>query len=211
MSASDRENSIPCGAAISSCARQFPILAALILAVALGCLTSASAGQKEKPQKGNKGDSLETGLSIPVPDTQAVDLVVSQMLGAWQVGDVEMLHKSYADDVMVVSAAFEPPLQGWQNYAKAYQAQLGRSRGVLDRSNSYIKVDGTQAWVTYQWQYSGQVDGVPIKALGHTTLILQKRSGTWLIVLNHTSGLPGAAQPAPQPTAASDALSKTIH
>jgi ketosteroid isomerase-like protein len=70
----------------------------------------------------------------------------------------------------------------------------------MDRSNSYIKVSGDTAWVSYQWQFFGQVDGNPTNAFGHTTLVLQKRAGSWLIVLNHTSGVP--ATPAAAPAAA---------
>jgi len=49
---------------------------------------------------------------------------------------------------------------------------------------------GDTAWVTYQWQFVGNVDGKATQALGHTTLVLQKRAGNWLIVLNHTSAIP---------------------
>jgi ketosteroid isomerase-like protein len=124
--------------------------------------------------------------------------MVSQMLGAWQVGDVEMLHSHYADDVLVVSGMWEPPLQGWQNYLRAYQSQRARTQGIrLDRSNTFIKVQGDTAWCTFQWDFFGQVDGSPSNAAGHTTLVLQKRAGKWLIVLNHTSVAPLPQRPVP--------------
>jgi uncharacterized protein (TIGR02246 family) len=167
--------------------------AAMTLTVAL--LAGNSAAQDKKSKKEPESDGIVS--PVPLPDDQAVDLVVSQMLGAWQVGDVEMLHKYYADDVMMVSAAWEPPLVGWQNFARAYQAQYARSSGgLLDRTNSYIKVLGDSAWVTYQWRYTGQMNGNPTQAVGHTTLFLQKRAGSWLIVLNHTSNVPVAGAPA---------------
>jgi ketosteroid isomerase-like protein len=119
------------------------------------------------------------------------------MLGAWQIGDADMLHDYYADDVLVVSGTWEPPLQGWQNYLRAYQAQRARTEGIrLDRTNTFIKVQGDTAWCTYQWDFSGQVDGMPLDATGHTTLVLQKRAGKWLIVLNHTSAAPLPPRPA---------------
>ncbi len=80
----------------------------LALATALlGCvplLAGGPAAQKQN-QKDKKQDSDASAITspIPPPDGQAIDTVVSQMLGAWQVGDVEMLHKYYADDVTVVS------------------------------------------------------------------------------------------------------------
>jgi ketosteroid isomerase-like protein len=177
---------------------EWTLLLALATAL-LGCLSllaSGSAAQKQN-QKDKKQDSDANAIvsPIPPPDGQAIDNVVSQMLGAWQVGDVELMHKTYADDVTVVSGAWEPPLMGWANYARAYQAQRARTQGDrLERSNSYTKVAGNMAWCTYQWRYTGQVDGVPATAFGHTTLVLEKRAGTWLIVLNHTSVVPVSTQ-----------------
>jgi uncharacterized protein (TIGR02246 family) len=171
------------------------VAATLALAV-LGPAAPAAPGAQN--QKNNKEPEV-SGLAslMPLPDGQAIELMVSQMLGAWQIGDTEMLRSHYADDVLVVSGMWEPPLQGFQNYLRAYQAQRARTQGVrLDRSNTYIKVQGETAWCTYQWDFSGQVDGNPSNAAGHTTLVLQKRSGKWLIVLNHTSTAPLPPRPA---------------
>jgi uncharacterized protein (TIGR02246 family) len=164
-------------------------VAALALAATFcgaGFLYAGSDGQNQK----NKQKAAENTASM-LPDSQAIDLLISQMLGAWQAGDAGALQKFYADDMMAISGAWEPPLFGWTNYARAYQAQLGRTSGCrLDRSNSYTKLMGDTAWVTYQWQFVGNVDGKATQALGHTTLVLQKRAGNWLIVLNHTSAIP---------------------
>lgn len=176
--------------------------AALVIAVML-CGTGLAYGQNQKNQKNKDKNSDTSGTaSSLMSDNQAVDLAVSQMLGAWQAGDAEALRKFYADDVIVVSAGWEPPLIGWNTYAFAYQAQLARTSGSrLERTNSYIKVTGDTAWVTYQFQYVGTVDGKTAQAFGHTTLVLQKRAGTWLIVLNHTSAIP-TDQPISQTTSA---------
>jgi len=121
-------------------------------------------------------------------------LLVSQMLAAWQVGDVETMHKYYADDMAAVSGSWEPPLVGWPAYAAAYEKQHSRTQnGRLERTNTFTKLMGDAAWVTYQWEFSGQVDGQPARANGHTTLVLQRRAGSWIIVLNHTSATPSAA------------------
>ena len=160
-------------------------------------LAAAPALLANSEQK-NKKEPETTGIVSPVPppDPQAVDMVVSQMLGSWQIGDVERMHQYYADDVTVVSAAWEAPLMGWENYARSYKLQYARTQGGrLDRRNTYAKVLGDNAWVTYQWMFNGQVDGTPTTALGHTTLMLEKRAGKWIIVLNHTSAVPAELQP----------------
>jgi ketosteroid isomerase-like protein len=139
-------------------------------------------------------------------ETQEVDQAVGQSLGYWQIGDADSLHKYYADDVVVVTGDWSPPLIGWDNYLKAYQAQRARvTGGRLDRLNTYIKTDGNSAWVTYQFYYVTSVEGRVSESRGHTTMILNKRGDRWVIVLNHSSivestlASPVPAASSPQP------------
>ncbi len=176
---------------------------ALLMVLVVLAGASPLAAQKEKKRKDREqkqGDASDT--TVRLPDPQAIEVAISEMLGAWQIGDVERLHKYYADDVTVVSGAWEPPLVGWANYVHAYQSQRERmSAGRLDRSNTYVNAKGNYAWATYQWDFSATVDGSPTSVLGHTTLVLEKRGDRWLIVHNHTSLVPEmkAPQPAAQP------------
>jgi len=164
---------------------------AIALAAPLTLLAGNASPQNQKNNKDKDAESAGILSPVPLPDSQVIEQDVSEMLGAWQIGDVERMHKYYADDVMVVSGAWEPPLMSWDAYARAYKAQFARTQGAnLDRVNSYIKVLGDSAWVTYQWRFAAAVDGVPATAVGHTTLVLEKRAGVWLIVLNHTSIVP---------------------
>ena len=168
----------------------------ILVIVAMLCGSGFAHGQNQKNKKGKDQGNDVTGGSV-LPDNASIDLLVTQMLGAWQAGDADAMRKFYADDVVVISGGWEPPLIGWENYAHAYQAQIARSSGSrLERTNSYIKVMGDTAWVTYQWQYIGIVDGRTAQAYGHTSLVLQKRAGAWLIVLNHTSAIPTDQPPA---------------
>lgn len=163
---------------------------AILVLAALLCGTGPAYGQKQN-KKNKKDAAPEVSTASLMPDNQAVDLLVSQMLGAWQAGDADGMRKFYADDVMIISGAYEPPLIGWANYARAYQAQFARTSGCrLERINSYTKVTGDTAVVTYQWQFLGNVDGRNTQAFGHTTLMLEKRLGNWVITLNHTSAVP---------------------
>src|SRR5713226_10342819 len=84
----------------------------VLIAVALALVFSGGAAlAQHKQPKEPKGQMAES--QVRLPDDQAIDLAISEMLAAWQMGDVEMLHKYYADDVTVVSGAWEPPLLGW--------------------------------------------------------------------------------------------------
>jgi len=162
--------------------------------------TSPAAAQKKKKNAPPLADSSSV---VPLPDEQQVDYVISEMLGSWQLGDAERMHKDYAEDVTVVQGIYAPPVVGWPNYVASYQQQRQRMNRVrLDRANTFIKVDGNVAWACYQWDFAAVVDGQTSTAQGQTTLVLQKRDGKWLIVLNHTSLVqptPGA-QPANTPT-----------
>jgi ketosteroid isomerase-like protein len=133
----------------------------------------------------------------PVAENHVIDLDISKMLGAWQMGDAQEMHKFYADDVVVVSGAWEAPIYTWANYLPAYQSQHARmSSPRIDRTNTVVRIKDNSAWATYQWELSAYVDGNKIAARGDTTLVFEKRDGVWLIVLNHTSVTPDAA-PAP--------------
>lgn len=147
--------------------------------------------QPPQPQPTMLSDSKESLLNLP--DDKLIDNQISEMLGAWEVGDVDKLHACYADDVLVVSGGAQPPISGWANYLAAYQAERSHMRGVrVERTNTYTKVTGNTAWSTYQWDFTGAVDGTNTLAHGHTTLEFEKRDGDWLIVLNHTSLAEGA-------------------
>src|ERR1700720_853132 len=185
---------------------------AILALAAMLCGAGLAYGQNQKENK-NKKKTSGAGASDPLmlPDNRAIDQLVSQMLGAWQAGDAEAMKKFYAADMTAISGAWEPPLFGWANYARAYQAQFERTSGCrLERTNSYTNVMGDAAWVTYQWQFLGNVDGKLPQAFAHKTLVLQTRPGTWLIVLNHTSAIrrdePSAVTPGPASSGPSSSL-----
>jgi ketosteroid isomerase-like protein len=155
-------------------------------AILLAAFVSPSGLQKDKKKK--KDTSSNAQPIIPMSDEQQIDYLISSMLGAWQLGDVERLHQFYADDVMVVSGTWAPPVMGWANYAVLYQQQRARVQQIrMDRLNTYIKVEGPFAWACYQWDFGGTVDGQPMASQGQTTLIVEKRNNRWLIAHNHTS------------------------
>jgi ketosteroid isomerase-like protein len=177
-----------------------PFLALLLSLV----LASSACAQKKK----KKDDSSTPTPAVIVPDEQKIDAAIGEMLGAWQLGDVEKLHAHYADDIDAVNGMWAPPVMGWPNYLTSYQSQRARAQQVrLDRSNTLIRIapGGATAWACYQWEFTAVVDGNPATAFGHTTLVFEKRNDVWLIVHNHTSlvqassGTAPAAQP-PAPT-----------
>jgi ketosteroid isomerase-like protein len=164
---------------------------ALLLTTAAAPVFAQSKKDKQKAQQAQQADanaSADLKAMTNVPDTQAIDQAVGESLGYWQIGDVDSLHKYYSDDVVVVSGAWEPPVIGWDNFLKSYQAQRASvTGGRIDRSNTYIKVNGNTGWATYQFVYTAMADTKVVQFHGHTSLILNKVGGRWVIVLNHSS------------------------
>jgi ketosteroid isomerase-like protein len=190
-------------------ARSFQI--GLILALALMAVAAPASAQNKDKNKNTPPPDLGEDIksSMHTPDSQAIDQAIGEAMGYWQIGDAESLHKYYSEDVVLVSGAWEPPVIGWDNFLKAYQAQRAQVSGArMDRSNTLIKVNGNSAWATYQFTYVAQMEGKVVQFRGHTTLILAKQADRWVITLNHSSivdsSLPepattmGSAQPGGQ-------------
>ena len=166
---------------------------AFLLAAGLLLANISPASQKDKKKK--KNDAGNSNTTTLLSDEQQIDFMLSEMMGAWQVGDIEKLHSTYADDVSVVSSgSWAPPVIGWTNYLAIYQQQRARMQRVrMDRTNTYIKVKGDVAWACYQWSFTATLDGQPMQSQGQATVVMEKRNGHWLIVHSHMSLTPAPA------------------
>src|SRR5579872_3333421 len=167
-----------------------------VMFVAILAITfMAAASQQQKQTKKQKDTPLpEIAQTIP----EQIDNNIGEMLGAWQVGDVEAMHKYYADDATFTSGAYEVPIIGWKNYVDAYQKQRARIQAMsLIRRNTNIFFRTDFAWATYQWELSGVVDNQSMSAKGQTTLVFALTNGHWLIVHNHTSEICGSTVTGP--------------
>jgi len=164
----------------------------IILALALVAVAIPAGAQKKSKNKNTPTATTDSGgdfkSAMGTPDGQVIDQTIGEALGYWQIGDTDSMHKYYAEDVVLVSGAWEPPVIGWDNFLKAYQAQRAQVSGArMDRSNTVIKVNGNSAWATYQFVYAAQMEGKVVQFRGHTTLFLVKQADRWLITLNHSS------------------------
>jgi uncharacterized protein (TIGR02246 family) len=164
-------------------------LAAVVCAGLLALAVPGVAQQKDKKNKNKKETPADsTSPTTIMSDEQQIDYVISTMLGAWQVNDLEKLHGAYAEDVVIVSGNWAPPIIGWSNFSTMYQQQRSHMQQVrMDRSNTLVKVVGTFGWACYQWDFAATVDGQQSAAQGQTTLVFEKQNGRWLIAHNHTS------------------------
>jgi len=161
-------------------------------------LTSAGTSQNDKKKKKNQ-PAADSGSNpiVALSDEQQIDYMISEVLGAWQIGDTDRMHKNYADDVSVVNGGWAAPIIGWSNYETLYKQQRATMQQVrMDRSNTYIKVNGATAWACYQWEFAAVINGTPSAARGLTTYVMVKKDGHWLIAHDHTSIVQSFQQPA---------------
>jgi ketosteroid isomerase-like protein len=169
----------------TACARCF-IAAVLMLAFAGTFSANQNNQKKKKDQASNAADASASVLPQSIP-TQ-IDQAIGEMLGAFQLGDVETMHKHYADNATFVSGSYAPPVVGWQNYVPVYLSGMAGFQGIqLIRRNTYIYNTADVAWAMYQWELLSTYNGKPFSAEGQTTLIFDKVGDKWLIVHNHTS------------------------
>jgi ketosteroid isomerase-like protein len=167
--------------------------------IAILVITSGAAWAQKKPK--NKAADQSPMPTVPVPVSDEIDRDIGEMLAAFQLGKVEMMHKYYSDNAVFVSGAYAPPIVGWQNYVVDYQRSLAAFQGMqLIRRNTDVFVHGDIAWASYQWEFLSSYQNKPYSAHGQTTLILQKIGDNWLIVHNHTSQVCDQAPEPPQQT-----------
>jgi ketosteroid isomerase-like protein len=162
------------------------VAALLILTLAL----PTCAKQKNKNKK-SSDESNQPGGPVPMPPlpvSDQINLDIGQMLGAFQLGDVDTMHKYYSDDATFVSGTWEPPVVGWAKYVPLFQREWSAYQGIqILRKNTYIFTHGDVAWASYQWEFDASTEGRPFQARGQTTLVFTKVGENWLIVHNHTS------------------------
>jgi len=178
---------------------------ALIAATIAFLLLPAGAwAQKNKKIEGVNPNATMPPIVLPIPEQ--IDKEIGDMLGAFELGDVERMHKYYAENATFVSGAYAPPVMGWPSYAAAFTEERASFQGVqIVRRNTSIYHSGDVAWACYQWELSAQYAGRPYFARGQTTLVFVKTGDTWLIVHNHTSQIcpnEAARRPAAAPAGA---------
>ena len=186
----------------------FSILRWAVAAALILSLASVSAAQKNKKNKGLDENATLNATELATPVNQQIDDTVGQMLAAFQLGNVEMMHKCYADSATFVSGDYSPLVVGWANYAPQYSKQMVGFQGLqIVRRNTFIFVHADVAWVSYQWELLATYANQPYASRGKTTLVLNKSGDKWLIVHNHTSesyadaaSTPAASGQTAQPT-----------
>jgi ketosteroid isomerase-like protein len=163
------------------------LVAAVLIIAFTGASSADQKNQKKKKDQASNAADASASVLTPAISTQ-IDQAIGEMLGAFQLGDVETMHKYYADNATFVSGTYAPPVVGWQNYVPIYLNGMSGFQGIqLIRRNTSVYNTADVAWAMYQWEFLSTYNGKPFSAEGQTTLIFDKVGDKWLIVHNHTS------------------------
>lgn len=145
---------------------------------------------------------LAAGTALAGPsDEEKIEALIEAVVEAYRTGDYAAMGQYYAPDVTVVPGDYNPPVEGWDQVQARYQ-QAYNALGPVEmiRENTRIERRKNFAWAVYQWRFGAVRGKESVVAWGHTTLVLEKRRGRWLIVHNHTSALvPPRAPETPSP------------
>ena len=135
------------------------ITAALILAFA-GTFSANQKNQKKNKDQASSASDASASVLTPAISAQ-IDQAIGEMLGAFQLGDIETMHKHYADNATFVSGSvYAPPVVGWQNYVPIYQSGMSGFQGIqLIRRNTYVYNTADVAWAMYQWEFLSTYNG----------------------------------------------------
>lgn len=163
--------------------------ATLILCISPGARAQKNKKNKDADSSASSSAQDQTGQQVVSGSVfDQLDADIGEMLGAFQVGNVDLMHKHYADNASFVSGAYGPPVVGWANYVPIYQRERSMFQGMqVVRRNTFIYTSGNAAWASYQWEFDSVLNGQPYMARGQTTLVFTKVGENWLIVHNHTS------------------------
>lgn len=123
-------------------------------------------------------------------EEEKIEAVIAGLIDAYRNGDAAAMSRYYAPEVTVVPSDYTPAVSGWANVEARYrQAYANLSGAEMVRENTHVERRGNLAWAFYQWRFAGVAGQRTIGTQGHTTLVLEKRGGKWVIVHNHTSAI----------------------
>jgi len=143
-------------------------------------------------------------LQAAPTEEERIEEVIAAVIEALRTSDYSAMGRHYAPEATVVPGDYSPAVSGWSNIEPGFTASHADFTNLeLLREDTRIVRRGKVAWASYRWRLAGIRGKQMVQAQGHTTLVLEKRGGHWLILHNHTSLVPlrSEAPPAapPQP------------
>lgn len=122
-------------------------------------------------------------------DAEAVRKALSDMASAFERDDRAALERLRANDASVLVFEKGEANVGWADYRDNH---LGPEMAAMENTKFALEdarphVSGSSAWVTLRYTVTAGVSGRHVDGKGLATVVLEKRSGRWLIVHWHSS------------------------
>ncbi len=124
--------------------------------------------------------------SISEKDKKEIKKLLEKQVEAWNKGNLEKFMETYWKSEKLVFVGSRGPTYGWRatldNYKKGYpnKKAMGKLKfRILDIS----QIDKKTIFVIGRFELTREIGDLS----GHFTLVLQKISGNWLIISDHSS------------------------
>ncbi len=123
---------------------------------------------------------------IIAQDADAIRSLLYKQQDAWNAGDIEGFMEYYWKSDSLCFMTKDGVTNGWQNTLDRYKKGYPDKESMGKLKFDLIRIDvlaPDAALVAGKWL----VDSATKSAQGYFNLLLRKKSGKWLIVLDHTS------------------------
>lgn len=123
---------------------------------------------------------------IIAQDADAIRSLLHKQQDAWNAGDIEGFMEYYWKSDSLCFMTKNGVTNGWQNTLERYKRGYPDKQSMGKLTFDLIRIDllaPDAALVAGKWL----VDSATKSAEGHFNLLLRKKNGQWLIVLDHTS------------------------
>lgn len=123
---------------------------------------------------------------IIAQDADAIRSLLYKQQDAWNAGDIEGFMEYYWKSDSLCFMTKNGVTNGWQNTLDRYKRGYPDKQSMGKLTFDLIRIDllaPDAALVAGKWL----VDSATKSAQGYFNLLLRKKSGKWLIVLDHTS------------------------
>ena len=126
----------------------------------------------------------------PSQDTAAVRGFVEALGRAMEAGDLAALDTLFAPDPWVEIIEGAGVNHGWVDYRDNHlKPELAEMQNLRYRFFEVLpQVRGSVAWAPFRYELAADVPTGHVEVEGRGTVVLERRSGRWLVVQLHTSG-----------------------
>jgi len=138
--------------------------------------------------KGKKSESLYEDSRISKPDLQQIDEVLLRRLDRWNAHDIEGYMQVYWKSPKLLVIVGSEQFNGWQELHDSYVNGYSdlAAMGFIEPARTQVRLLKPELALAFTW-WIINFPSSHQKAMGNTTMNLQKFDDGWKIVASHSS------------------------